>query len=72
MDEQWTIREVADHLEVAEGTVRGYLSRGQIPGEDGRLGRTPWWWRSTIEEWARPGQGARRDISPKGIEHSSE
>jgi len=63
MDEQWTIREVAAHLEVAAGTVRGYLSREQMPKPDGRLGRTPWWWRSTIEGWARPGRGARTDLT---------
>ena len=50
----WTMAEVAAYLDVVEGTVRGYLARGQMPEPDGRLGRTPWWYPETIRSW-RPG-----------------
>lgn len=60
--EQWTVADVAAHLEVAESTVRAYLARGQMPAPDGRLGRTPWWRPATIRGWERPGRGARTDL----------
>jgi len=50
-DEQWTVADVAAHLNVAPSTVRAYAARGQMPAPDGRLGRTPWWWPDTIKTW---------------------
>lgn len=61
---QLDIAAVAERIDVRAVTVRGYLRTGHIPPPDGRLGRSPWWWETTIEEWeaTRPGQGARVDI----------
>lgn len=49
---------------ISPGTWRNYVARGRAPQPDGRLGRTPWWHRATIDTWvaARPGQGARTDL----------
>lgn len=55
--DQWDVARVAEHLGVSPATVRAYRARGQMPDEDGRLGRSPWWWSDTITEWERPGQG---------------
>lgn len=60
--EQWGVADVAAHLGVRPGTVRAYVARGQMPPPDGRLGRTPWWWAASIQEWTRPGQGSRADL----------
>lgn len=57
--QQWTLAAVADHLGVTLSTVRAYRARGQMPPPDGILGRTPWWWSSTITGWERPGRGWR-------------
>ncbi len=49
---------------VTPSTWRNYVTRGYAPPPDGRLGRTPWWHRATIDGWleTRPGQGARTDL----------
>ncbi len=49
---------------VAASTWRNYVAHGRAPAPDGRLGATPWWYRSTVTAWAetRPGQGARTDL----------
>lgn len=55
---------VADRLQVTPSTVRRYMmadrARYGFPDPDGRLGRSPWWWSTTIDKWVkgRPGQGA--------------
>lgn len=45
-------------------TWYAYVHRGYAPAPDGKLGRTPWWWKSTIVAWlaTRAGQGARTDL----------
>ncbi len=48
---QWSVKEVADFLDVQEVTVRAYSTRGQMPEPDGRLGNTPWWKPETIIRW---------------------
>lgn len=45
---QWGVDDVAEHRGVQPSTVRSYLARNQIPAPDGKIGGTPWWWRSTI------------------------
>ena len=43
-------------------TWSSYVSRGQAPKPDDYYDRrTPWWYRSTVEDWkaSRPGQGSR-------------
>lgn len=55
--EQWTTTDVANHLGITPATVRAYAARHQMPPPDGRLGRTPWWWSTTITTWQRPGRG---------------
>lgn len=59
--EQWSVADVAEHLGVSPATVRSYAARGQMPAPDGRIGRSPWWWSTTITQWDRPGQGRRTD-----------
>jgi len=49
--EQWSVAEVAAHLGVTPSTVTAYLSRGQMPQPDGRVGRSPWWHPETIRAW---------------------
>ena len=53
---------VAKLLNVEPATISSYVSRGQMPPPDLRLGSAPVWYRATIEAWtaSRPGQGWRR------------
>lgn len=48
---QVTSTEAAALAGVAPDTWSSYVSRGQAPAPDGRLGRTPWWWESTVQDW---------------------
>lgn len=47
---------VAELLGIKVGTLDTFKLRGIVPPPDGKLGRSPWWRRSTIEAWdaARP------------------
>lgn len=63
--EQLDIAAVAQLLGVTPETIMRYrvadrAAKYPFPQEDGKIGRTPWWWRETIEEWRknRPGAGA--------------
>lgn len=47
-DEQWSIDDLATWRGVAPATIRSYLARDQLPAPDGRVGKTPWWWKTTI------------------------
>lgn len=49
--EQWSVADVAAYLGVKPRTVTAYLARQQMPAPDGRVGRSPWWWASTIKGW---------------------
>lgn len=53
---------VAKLLNVDPATVSSYVSRGQMPPPDLRLGSAPVWYRETVERWmrSRRGQGWRR------------
>lgn len=50
---------VAALLGVTRETVARYRTGGVLPAPDVMLGRSPGWYRSTIEAWraSRPGQG---------------
>ena len=50
-DDRLPTAKVAALAGVTVGSVREYRRRGTIPEPDGRLGSTPWWFRSTIEQW---------------------
>jgi predicted DNA-binding transcriptional regulator AlpA len=64
-DDQLSTREVAALAGIEAPTLRAYVTRGQAPKPDGRVGGSNWWWRSTIEQWLdnRPGPGWRHGIS---------
>lgn len=52
--EQWGIKDVADYLSAKPATVRGYLSRNQMPDPDGFIAGSPWWDADRIRSWERP------------------
>jgi hypothetical protein len=66
-----TLEQLADAIGVARSSIGRYRSRGDIPPEDATIGRTPVWFRPTVDafilgreqRWAseQPGRGARRD-----------
>lgn len=64
-ERQLTTAEVAARLGVKPSTVSGYHSRRLMPEPDGHLGRTVWWWESTIDAWNkdRPGLGWRKGLT---------
>ena len=57
---------IAVLLEVHEATPKTWRQRGALPPPDGRLGRSDYWWQSTIEAWhdARVvGRAARQETT---------
>ena len=63
--EQLDIAAVARMLGVTPETITRYrqpdrADKYRFPPEDGKIGRSPWWYRETIEKWrkSRPGMGA--------------
>lgn len=64
MSDLLTVAEAASLAGVRPDTWTSYVSRGQAPAPDGRLGSKPWWHRATVEQWIaeRPGMGARTDL----------
>lgn len=61
--DQLTTEQVAVLAGISPASVRRYRLRGRFPVPDGYVGRTPWWYRRTVERWvaSRPGPGR-----PKG------
>lgn len=62
----------AAHLGIAVGTWTSLRSRGYGPDPDGRLGRSPYWYAATLDDWktTRPGRGNHRagaDRAPGSI-----
>lgn len=57
--EQLSIAEVAARIGVTVGTAQTYRAQKRLPDPDGLIGRTPWWWATTIDVWQanRPGRG---------------
>lgn len=62
---QLTTEDVAGIMGVLPSTVSGYRSRGLMPEPDGQLGRTVWWWETTVDAWLdeRPGKGWRKGLA---------
>lgn len=65
-DPQLDIAGVAAHLGIARGTWithrnRATTAKHPAPKPDGHIGRSPWWYTSTIDAWqtARPGVAGR-------------
>lgn len=58
-DVQMSAAHAAEHLGLKVGTLHAYRRDGLMPSADGMIGRTPWWWQSTIDTWweSRPGRG---------------
>ena len=62
--EQLDTAAVAERLGISAASVRRYMmaDRAQygFPPPDGHIGRSPWWWSTTIDKWGkqRPGKGA--------------
>ena len=54
--------DVAEEIGVTPDTISAYLRDGFIPEPDGYVGKSPWWWPETIQEWraSRPGRGRRK------------
>ncbi len=55
-------QDVADALGIKRASVHRYVTRGDLPEPDDRVGRSPVWKRETFEAWvaARRGQGWRK------------
>jgi hypothetical protein len=41
------------------GSVTVAVRRGSLPPPDGYVGRSPYWWASTLDGWQRPGRTGR-------------
>lgn len=71
--EQLTSAEAARVAGIEPKTWTSYVARSKgrdpsrrlVPAPNGRLGRTPWWWESTVLWWMahRPGSGTRTDLA---------
>jgi predicted DNA-binding transcriptional regulator AlpA len=61
-DVQMDRQQFADYIGKPVGTIDTYRQRQRLPEPDGMLGRSPWWWRSSIDHWLktrpRPGYNA--------------
>ena len=62
----WTVADVANYLGIKDSTVRTYVSRGDMPPPDRRMGqRVNLWKPQTIIRWhaKRPRKGERQSPS---------
>lgn len=50
---------VAVRYGIKPGSVTTEVRRGSLPKPDGHIGRSPYWWASTLDEWQRPGRTGR-------------
>ena len=53
--------QAAERLGLAPSTWRALRSRRKTPPPDVWIGSTPGWLPETVDQWERPGQGARTD-----------
>lgn len=54
-DVKLTVTEIAALYGIKPATFRAYVKREQAPPADGQHdGRTPYWRRSTLEQWRKP------------------
>lgn len=52
MSDLMSVAQIATELGISPATFRTYVMRGKAPSADGHFdARTPYWNRSTIEEW---------------------
>lgn len=66
-DEEWTVRQCAEHWGVQPGTWRDYVAKGRAPKATRYLDRrTPLWSAEAVRAWQRPGQGKRTDLTGEG------
>lgn len=63
--EQLTIVEVATASGLTSGTIEEYRRLGRMPQPDGYLSRTPWWYKSTIDQWVSARAQYRHRKRPK-------
>jgi hypothetical protein len=65
--DQLTFDEAAALARLPVQTLRTYRTRDTFPAPDGYLGRTPWWYRSTVLHWleVRPLRGQRGRGRPR-------
>jgi hypothetical protein len=67
--------DAAAHVGVRPSTWRDYHADGRTPppdGEDRDRGHIrPWWWPETLDQWKRPGRGARTDLKRQHDLHNS-
>lgn len=55
IDEKLTVTEIANLYGIKPATFRAYVKREQAPPADGHHDkRTPYWLRSTLEQWRKP------------------
>lgn len=54
-DDKLTVTQIAELYGIKPATFRAYVKRKQAPAADGQHdGRTPYWLRSTLEQWRKP------------------
>lgn len=51
--EQLGRSQVAERLGLQPKTIDTYQRRQIMPPPDGKIGRSPWWYASTIDRWDR-------------------
>jgi hypothetical protein len=58
------LEEFAERRKLAPGTVRDYYADGRLPPPDSTHGprKRPGWLPETVDNWERPGRGARTDL----------
>ena len=44
---------------IQPASVTVEVRRGSLPKPDGYVGRSPWWWSTTLDGWQRPGRTGR-------------
>jgi hypothetical protein len=50
---------VAARFGIKAASAMRAVKRGSLPTPDGWIGREPWWWATTLDEWQRPGRTGR-------------
>lgn len=67
---QVSVGELSASTGLKPTTLSNYARRGYMPAPDGHVGRTPWWWKSTVDTWLanRPGQAWRKGKTAGGAE----
>lgn len=61
--QQLTSQDMAGAAGITVESFYEFRRRGQVPVPDGRVGRTPYWHRRTLEKWLRSRRGVGRPRS---------